>query len=183
MRVSTRCERHARRHGLHVGVEPVMFIIMNDWMSALRALEQPMPSVIVATTRNNGIVIDVGEWFDLHWWARFHFDRLGYLDERLGSGDGERKASMTRQTAFEPLPASVLFCLEWPFDSLCWELVIGDLILVTVSNANLYPCRDVEAEQLAEVFGIVANVLIHLTLVVEVRHPMGNLLPASLKNC
>ncbi|MBV6500905.1 MAG: hypothetical protein CJBNEKGG_03393 [Prosthecobacter sp.] len=88
-----------------------MFIIMNDWMSALRALEQPMPSVIVATTRNNGIVIDVGEWFDLHWWARFHFDRLGYLGERLGSGDGERRALLTRQIAFEPLPASVLFVL------------------------------------------------------------------------
>jgi hypothetical protein len=31
------------------------------------------------------------------------------LGERLGSGDGEREASMTRQIAFEPLPASVLF--------------------------------------------------------------------------
>jgi len=33
------------------------------------------------------------------------------LDERLGSGDGERKTSLTRQIAFEPLPASVLFGL------------------------------------------------------------------------
>jgi hypothetical protein len=31
--------------------------------------------------------------------------------ERLGSGDGERKTLPTRQTAFEPLPASVLFGL------------------------------------------------------------------------
>ena len=33
------------------------------------------------------------------------------LGERLGSGDGEREASMTRQMPFEPLPASVLFAL------------------------------------------------------------------------
>ena len=31
--------------------------------------------------------------------------------ERLGSGDGEREASMTRQMPYEPLPASVLFAL------------------------------------------------------------------------
>ena len=30
---------------------------------------------------------------------------------RLGSGDGERKTLLTRQIAFEPLPASVLFAL------------------------------------------------------------------------
>ena len=32
----------------------------------------------------------------------------GVLPERLGSGDGEREASMTRQMPYEPLPASVL---------------------------------------------------------------------------
>jgi hypothetical protein len=31
------------------------------------------------------------------------------LGQRLGSGDGERKTLLTRQMAFEPLPASVLF--------------------------------------------------------------------------
>jgi hypothetical protein len=31
--------------------------------------------------------------------------------QRLGSGDGERKTLLTRQIAFEPLPASVLFAL------------------------------------------------------------------------
>jgi hypothetical protein len=31
--------------------------------------------------------------------------------ERLGSGDGERKTLLTRQIAFEPLPASVLFAI------------------------------------------------------------------------
>ena len=31
--------------------------------------------------------------------------------KRLGSGDGERKTLLTRQIAFEPLPASVLFAL------------------------------------------------------------------------
>ena len=30
--------------------------------------------------------------------------------QRLGSGDGEREASMTRPMPYEPLPASVLFC-------------------------------------------------------------------------
>jgi hypothetical protein len=31
--------------------------------------------------------------------------------ERLGSGDGEGKTWLTRQIAFEPLPASILFAL------------------------------------------------------------------------
>jgi hypothetical protein len=35
-----------------------------------------------------------------------------WLAERPGSGDGERKALLTRQIAFEPLPASVLFGLS-----------------------------------------------------------------------
>jgi len=34
---------------------------------------------------------------------------LGFVGKRLGSGDGERKTLLTRQIAFEPLPASVLF--------------------------------------------------------------------------
>jgi hypothetical protein len=34
-----------------------------------------------------------------------------YLGERFGSGDGERKTLLTRQIAFEPLPASVLLNL------------------------------------------------------------------------
>ena len=43
------------------------------------------------------------------------------MDERLGSGDGERKTLLTRQIAFEPLPASVLFGL----------LVIRDSLMLT----------------------------------------------------
>jgi len=39
------------------------------------------------------------------------------LGERLGSGDGERKTLLTRQIAFEPLPASVLFAFVWPMVS------------------------------------------------------------------
>jgi hypothetical protein len=35
-------------------------------------------------------------------------DRLRFLGERPGSGDGERKTLLTRQIAFEPLPASAL---------------------------------------------------------------------------
>jgi hypothetical protein len=38
-------------------------------------------------------------------------DWLCFLPERFGSGDGERKTLLTRQIAFEPLPASVLFAL------------------------------------------------------------------------
>ena len=38
------------------------------------------------------------------------------LCERLGSGDGERKTLLTRQIAFEPLPASALFA----FACGCW---------------------------------------------------------------
>jgi hypothetical protein len=38
-----------------------------------------------------------------------------WLDERFGSGDGERKTLLTRQIAFEPLPASVLFGVSG-----CW---------------------------------------------------------------
>ena len=38
--------------------------------------------------------------------------------QRLGSGDGERKTLLTRQMAFEPLPASVLFGLVGPVDAL-----------------------------------------------------------------
>jgi hypothetical protein len=34
------------------------------------------------------------------------------LAERPGSGDGERKTLLTRQIAFEPLPASVLLGLD-----------------------------------------------------------------------
>jgi hypothetical protein len=34
-----------------------------------------------------------------------------FQSERLGSGDGEREAWMTRQIPYEPLPASVLFAL------------------------------------------------------------------------
>jgi hypothetical protein len=32
-----------------------------------------------------------------------------FFSERFGSGDGEHKTLLTRQIAFEPLPASVLF--------------------------------------------------------------------------
>ena len=53
-----------------------------------------------------------------------HDDAL-WLAERLGSGDGERKTLLTRQIAFEPLPASVLFALGWPMDCSRVMLMIG----------------------------------------------------------
>jgi hypothetical protein len=40
--------------------------------------------------------------------------------ERFGSGDGERKTLLTRQIAFEPLPASVLFALGCGFIVHCF---------------------------------------------------------------
>ena len=47
--------------------------------------------------------------------------------ERLGSGDGERRTLLTRQIAFEPLPASVLFGLGLDVDMLLWShLLNGD---------------------------------------------------------
>ncbi|HCN77547.1 MAG TPA: hypothetical protein DIT13_10195 [Verrucomicrobiales bacterium] len=39
----------------------------------------------------------------------------------LGSGDVERKTLLTRQTAFEPLPASVLFGLVFTVRLSMWE--------------------------------------------------------------
>jgi hypothetical protein len=39
-----------------------------------------------------------------------------FLPERFGSGDGEGKTLLTRQIAFEPLPASVLFAFFIPQD-------------------------------------------------------------------
>ena len=52
----------------------------------------------------------------LIFWENYelHYDGLCFLAERFGSGDGERKTLLTRQIAFEPLPASVLF---GPFSS------------------------------------------------------------------
>jgi hypothetical protein len=42
----------------------------------------------------------------------WHGVALSVLGERLGSGDGEEWTLLTRQIAFEPLPASVLFGLH-----------------------------------------------------------------------
>jgi hypothetical protein len=56
--------------------------------------------------------------------------------ERLGSGDGERKMLLTRQIAFEPLPASVLFALGW----LWAEYGIG--VIVVQLAANVRRSRD-----------------------------------------
>jgi hypothetical protein len=47
--------------------------------------------------------------------------------QRFGSGDGERKTLLTRQIAFEPLPASVLFAL-----------VVGGSVVIA-ANAGAVP--------------------------------------------
>jgi len=51
--------------------------------------------------------------------------------ERLGSGDGERKTLLTRQVAFEPLPASVLFAFVW-----LWVAVIAGCLLEVASGRS-----------------------------------------------
>ena len=54
--------------------------------------------------------------------------------QRLGSGDGERKTLLTRQIAFEPLPASVLFGL----------LFAGFLVMTAAeSGGSASSCRSV----------------------------------------
>ena len=50
----------------------------------------------------------------------------GFLGERLGSGDGEGWTLLTRQIAFEPLPASVLLGLG----SICGSQLIGKILKV-----------------------------------------------------
>jgi hypothetical protein len=54
------------------------------------------------------------------------------LGERLGSGDGERKTLLTRQAAFEPLPASVS-----PLVGL-WLLSIVSFLVAQVDGAWLW---------------------------------------------
>jgi hypothetical protein len=48
------------------------------------------------------------------------------LAERFGSGAGERDASMTRQIAFEPLPASVWFAFGRAVDVVVMSLLWND---------------------------------------------------------
>jgi hypothetical protein len=50
------------------------------------------------------------------------------LPQRLGSGDGEREASMTRLMPYEPLPASVLFALVLMWDSVMPSLSLAFLL-------------------------------------------------------
>lgn len=59
-----------------------MLIIMDDRMTAFRTLEQPVPAIIIATTCDNGIVINIGERINHHWWAGLHFGWLGELVNR-----------------------------------------------------------------------------------------------------
>jgi len=54
-------------------------------------------------------------------------DRLCFLAERFGSGDGEREASMTRQIAFEPLPASVFALVLEVVVIMVWTLGGGNM--------------------------------------------------------
>ena len=62
------------------------------------------------------------------------------LAERVGSGDGERKTLLTRQIAFEPLPASVLFA---PFV----VVVICSGPLMVVAHAKRSPSPQKEDQR------------------------------------
>ena len=69
-----------------------------------------------------------------------------WLAERLGSGDGEREASMTRQMPFEPLPASVLFGLALAVTMLMnhfWgsDLLAGGMIFSALSFSKILSFR------------------------------------------
>ena len=57
-------------------------------------------------------------------WNGYSHD-VCFLAERLGSGDGERKTLLTRQIAFEPLPASVLFALVGCVVAVMRKLVVN----------------------------------------------------------
>ena len=61
------------------------------------------------------------------------------MGERLGSGDGERKTLLTRQIAFEPLPASVLFGLGVVVDHVSGIqiLMLGSVELNHAINQSL----------------------------------------------
>jgi hypothetical protein len=70
--------------------------------------------------------------------AKLKTSFLGFqYDERPGSGDGEREASMTRQIPFEPLPASVLLgrvgCIE------VWSLRDHLEVMQAAHGADLDP--------------------------------------------
>jgi hypothetical protein len=58
----------------------------------------------------SGVTISVTVEVSMDCWCH-DGEGLCFLAERFGSGDGERKTLLTRQIAFEPLPASVLFAL------------------------------------------------------------------------
>ena len=61
-------------------------------------------SASAGLTGADSVLRQVVEAFHVLLWCIMVFSA-----ERLGSGDGERKTPLTRQIAFEPLPASVLF--------------------------------------------------------------------------
>jgi hypothetical protein len=68
-----------------------------------------------------------------------------YLNQRLGSGDGEREALMTRQMPYEPLPASVLFGASVRWVSVIESESLGFAVDV-VASPNAILVRAVEVE-------------------------------------
>ena len=67
-------------------------------------------AVAIAQAGRDGDVRNYGEIPNTFHSVEKLLRKLGQPDkgQRLGSGDGERKTLLTRQIAFEPLPASVL---------------------------------------------------------------------------
>jgi len=68
-----------------------------------------------------------------------------WLGERLGSGDGERKTLQTRQIAFEPLPASVLFGFLLAFGGLSVHASAIEMESVPARAASISTLRAWEA--------------------------------------
>ena len=62
-----------------------------------------------------------------------------FFGERLGSRDGAGWTLLTRQIAFEPLPASVLFAL-----GLADGGVLGDVVVILIPDSLILVLRELQ---------------------------------------
>jgi hypothetical protein len=79
------------------------------------------------------------------------------LAERFGSGDGERKTLLTRQIAFEPLPASVLFALGWLVCSVHLDLVYAGSLGNSILNSCAAPIDTLSSDPAIDEAAVVAD--------------------------
>ena len=73
----------------------------------------PIPAQLATCDQHERTIVGIELLLECIEWAHCGLSSLG---DRFGSGDGERKTLLTRQIAFEPLPASVLFALGGSVD-------------------------------------------------------------------